>query len=318
MPTVLGDGHALFTREQYRALLEVAEAIAMHRDLEGLFHDLAQRLPCIVPFDYFNLVLHDPTRQVMRLHLLVTPEPSTISPGLELPIDESPGGLVWKTQQPLFVENAELETRFPRLTPRLLENGIQSFCSVPLTTALRPLGAMGFGSKQQRVYEEAEINFMQQVAKQVAVAVDNVLHDESAQAAQRQLMRERDRVRLLLEVNNAVVSHLSLDDLFPAVSACLRRVIDHDGSGLILLDPHTRRYRVHVLSFAKNESFIKEGSADSDCKTPANVAISTRKPAVLGEADLRRLAAEAQCAQHWLAAGARTFRSVPLLLPRRD
>src|SRR5262249_4623768 len=173
MPELLRDGHALFSREQYRALLEVAEAIAVHRDLKGLFHDLAQRLPRIVPFDYFNLVLHDPARQVMRLHLLVTPEPSTISPGMELPIDESPGGLVWKTQQPLVVENAALESRFPRLMPLLLENGVQSLCSVPLTTALRPLGAMGFGSTHRRVYEEAEVSFMQQVATQVAVAVDN-------------------------------------------------------------------------------------------------------------------------------------------------
>src|SRR5262249_29475512 len=152
--------------------------------------DLAQRLPRIVPFDYINLVLHDPARDVMRLHLLVVPEPSTIRPGLELPVDTSPGGVVWKTQQPLLVEDVARESRFPALTPLLLENSVQSFCSVPLTTALRRLGAMGFGSKHQRVYQEAEVSFMQQVAKQVAVAVDNVLHDESARAAQQQLTRE--------------------------------------------------------------------------------------------------------------------------------
>src|SRR5262245_38942989 len=192
MPAVLRDRQALFTREQYRTLLDVAEAIAVYRDLGELFQDLAQRLPRVVPFDYINLVLHDPARDVMRLHLLVTPEPTTISPGLELPVDESPGGLVWKTQQPLTVEDVARETRFPRLTPRLLENGVRSFCGVPLTTALRRLGAMGFGSTQRRLYHEAEVNFMQHVAKQVAVAVDNVLLDESARSAQRQLTRERD------------------------------------------------------------------------------------------------------------------------------
>ena len=105
---------------------------------------------------------------------------------------------------------------------------------VPLTTALRRLGAMGFGSMHCRAYAEAEVSFMQQVARQVAVAVDNALHVESIQAAQQQLARERDRVQLLLEVNNAVVSYLGLDDLFPAVSACLRKVIQHDGSALVL------------------------------------------------------------------------------------
>src|SRR5204862_6772410 len=131
----------------------------------------------------------------------------------------------------------------------------------------RRLGAMGFGVKQRRVYQEVELRFMQQVAKQVALAVDNVLHDESAQAAQRQLMHERDRVQLLLEVNNAVVAHLSLDELFPAVSACLRKVIQHDGSSLVLLDGEARRFRVHVLTFANNASFIEEGEAEMDSCT---------------------------------------------------
>jgi formate hydrogenlyase transcriptional activator len=316
MPGLQRDGPALFSREQYRALLEVAEAIAVHRDLEGLFRDLARRLPCIVPFDYFNLVLYDPTRHVMRLHLLVTPEPSTISPGLELPVDESPGGLVWKTQQPVVVEDAAQEGRFPKLTPLLLENGVHSFCSVPLTTALRPLGALGFGSLQRRVYQEAEVGFMQLVARQVAVAVDNVLHEESARAAQRQLTRERDRVRLLLEVNNAVVSHLSVDDLFPAVSACLRKVIQHDASGLLLFNPETRRYRVHILTFAKNESFIDEGQLESDggcMRSPAALAITTRKPAVFTEQDLQHLCSESHVARHLLNEGVKAFCSVPLL-----
>jgi FOG: GAF domain len=184
-------------RDRLRLLLEVSESIASHRDLSELFHDLAQRLPHIVPFDYINIVLHEPTREVMRLWLLVTSQPSTIRPGLELLVDESPGGLVWKTQQPLIVNDIMQERRFPKLTSMLRENGIQSFCVVPLTTAQRRLGAMGFGSLQKRTYQQAELNFMQQVAKQVAVAVDNVLHAESAQTAQQQLARERDRQQLV-------------------------------------------------------------------------------------------------------------------------
>jgi formate hydrogenlyase transcriptional activator len=302
---------------QYQALLEISEAITVHGDLNELIQDLAQRLPRIVPFDFINLVLHDPIHEVMRLHALVAPETSTIRPGLELPIDQSPAGLVWKSQRPFMVEDVAAEIRFPRLTPLLRENGVQSYCVVPLTTALRRLGSMGFGSMQRRVYQEPEVAFMQHVAKQVAVAVDNVLHDESARFAQEQLTHERDRVRLLLEVNNAVVSHLSLDELFPAVSACLRKVIQHDGSALVLYDEETRRYRVHVLSFAKNESFIEEGIADSDCRTPARMAMISRKPAVLGEQDLKGLAEESQCAKYWIAEGMRTFCSAPLLFHDR-
>src|SRR3989441_418583 len=60
---------------QRQALLEVAEAIALHRDLGELFHDLAGRLHRVVQFDYLNLVLHDTARNVMRLHILETSQP---------------------------------------------------------------------------------------------------------------------------------------------------------------------------------------------------------------------------------------------------
>jgi formate hydrogenlyase transcriptional activator len=302
-------------RDRLGLLLEVSESIASHRDLDEMFRDLGKRLPRIVPFDYINLLLHDPERNVMRLHLLAAPESSTIRPSMELPINETSAGLVWKSQQPFMVEDVATETRFPKLMSQLRENDVQSYCTVPLTSALRRLGAMSFGSLQRRVYQEVEVNFMQQVAKQVALAVDNVLHDESARFAQEQLTRERDRMRLLLEVNNALVSHLDLNDLFTAVSDCLRKVIQHDSSALVLCDQETRWYRVHTLNFAKNESFIEEGRIESDgcMKSPAAIAASTLQPEVFGEEDLKTMAAESPCAQYFLAEGVKAFCSVPLL-----
>jgi formate hydrogenlyase transcriptional activator len=300
-------------RDRLRLLLEVSESIASHRDLDELLRDLAQRLPHVVPFDYINVVLHEPGREVMRLWLLVASAPSTINPGLETPVDESPGGLVWKTQQPLIVNDIEQEDRFPKLTSRLRENRVQSFCVVPLTTAQRRLGAMGFGSMQRRTYQQVELDFMQQVAKQVAVAVDNALNAETALAAQEQLARERDRQRLLLEVNNAVVSHLGLEDLFTAVSACLRKVIQHDGSTLVLYDPDTRRYRVHVLDFANDKEFVEEGQATSECKCPSDLAFTTRKAVVYRKRDLEKLAVESEITQRLLDQGVSSLCSVPLV-----
>ena len=300
-------------RDRLRLLLEVSESISVHRDLNELFYDLSQRLPHIVPFDYINVVLHESERDVMRLRFLVTSKPSTIQPGLELPIDESPGGLVWTTQQPLIVNDVLQERRFPKLTSMLRENGVQSFCVVPLTTAQRRLGAMGFGSLQRKAYQTAELNFMQQVAKQVAVAVDNALNSETALASQQQLARERDRQQLLLEVNNAVVSNLSLEEVFTAVSACLRKVIQHDGSSLVLCDLETRQYRVHVLDFAKNTSFIEEGQMDQPCKAPAGAAITTKKPAVFQEQDLKNLSMGSKVCEHLLDEGVKSLCCVPLL-----
>ena len=67
---------------QLRLLLEVSESIASHRDIAALFQDLAQRLPRIVPFDLINLVLYDPTRDLMRVHALVVPH-------VAIPLDQA-------------------------------------------------------------------------------------------------------------------------------------------------------------------------------------------------------------------------------------
>ena len=300
-------------RDRLRLLLEVSESIASHRDLNELFRDLAKRLPRIVPFDYINLVLHDGARNTMRLHLLAVPDDSTFKAGMEFPIEESPGGLVWKTQQPLIVNDIAREDRFRDLVSRLRDNGVQSFCVVPLTTALRRLGAMGFGSLERRDYDEDEVAFMQEVAKLVAVAVDNVLHDESARAAQEQLARERDHLRLLLDVNNAVVSNLDMDAVFSSVSTSLQRVIRHDGCCLTLHEAESGYYRCHVLCAESSESFVEEGQADHSVTSPGCLAMSTKAPAVFSEHDLRTVWAESKIAQRLLADGVKSFCSVPLL-----
>jgi len=302
-------------RDRLRLLLEVSESIASHREIATLLQDLAQLLPRIVPFDVINIVLHDPVRNSMRLHALVAPEFNKARPGLEFSMDETTSKSVWENQQPVMVEDVEEEKNFPRLMAVLRENGVRSYCTVPLTSPLRQLGDMSFASAKKRTFSDSEIAFLQQVARQVAIAVDNVLHEESARQAQEQLARERDRVRLLLEVNNAVVSHLDLDDLFPAVSACLRRVIQHDGSALVLHDEHSRTFRVHLLRFANNESIIEEGEMGSDscAKGPSGIVMATRKATVFDEADLKKLSAESPCAQQMIAAGVRIYCSVPLL-----
>ena len=285
---ILPSREADLLHSQYQALLEISEAIAKHRDLSELFHDLAQRLPRVIPFDFINLVLHDSTREVMRLHALVGPESSTIRPGLELPIDESPAGLVWKSQQPLMVEVEDMaaESRFPKLTRLLRENDVQSYCVVPLTTALRRLGAMGFGSLQRKSYPKADFDFMQQVAKQVAVAVDNALNFQLAQSLQKQFKGERDHLSLLLEVNNALVSTLNLSELLSAVSASLRRLVPHEYASLSLYDPKTGCLQVHALNFPVDNRLYEECLSVPVEGTPTGLAYSSRKPVVLNREGL--------------------------------
>ena len=164
---------------------------------------------------FSTLVLHDPVRNVMRLHILETRIPTDKIVGKETPIEGHPAGWVWQSQQP-FVVSDEV-TRYPVFLQHLRDAGVHSMALVPLTTAQRRLGAMGFGTLQPQKITDTEIAFMQRVASQVAVAVDNALNLETSQAYQAQLSEERDRLRVLLEVNNVLVSSRELPELFRGI-----------------------------------------------------------------------------------------------------
>jgi formate hydrogenlyase transcriptional activator len=269
---------------QHQTLLEVAEAISQHRDLGELFHQLAERLHRVVQFEYLNLILHDPARNVMRLHILESEMPRNTRLGTEFPVGQTPSGWVWETQQPFILDDLEKETPFAALLRPLKENGVRSVCSLPLTTALRRLGVMSFGRRTPHQHTDDEIVFLQQVARQVAVAVDNALNFERAQAYQRQLAQERDRLRVMLEVNNAVVSKLDLDELLTAISASLRRVIHHEYTSLALFEPETNNMRMLTLDFPQGKGLIREEMRVSLEGSITGKAFRSRQPIVVDRA----------------------------------
>jgi formate hydrogenlyase transcriptional activator len=244
--------------EHYLTLLDVAKAIASHRNLSDLFQDLTARLHRVLDFHYLSVVLYDAAQHVMRLHNLEASKRSTLQPGAAFAVEDIPSGWVWQHQQPLVVRDLEQETRFPRVMEALREHSVRSFCCLPLTTAHRRLGAIAFGRTERGAYSPAEVAFAQLVAAHVAVAVDNALHAQEAQALQQQLAREHDRLHLLLEVNNSVVAHLDLRQLFQAISATLRRAMPCDYVGVALADVESHQLRLYALDFPAGQGFLQE------------------------------------------------------------
>jgi formate hydrogenlyase transcriptional activator len=295
---------------QYQALLEISEAIASHRELEQLFKDLAPRLHRVVEFDFANLILHEPMRRVMKSHVLETPDPSYVCPEGECPM-ETPGGWVWETQKPWVVSHLASDTRFPDLSNWLCDRGVQSLCVVPVTTALRKLGALAFGSRVEAAYSEVDVIFLHQVARQVAVAVDNALNFAQAQSVQAQLKDERDRLSLLLEVNNAVVSVLDLHELLNVVSASLRRLVPHEYASLSLYDAETQRLQIHALDFPVSKGLLQEGLSIPVEGSPTGRAIKTRQPVFITRTEIEQFGSD--IARRILAEGLKSALCLPLI-----
>src|SRR5882672_8441119 len=299
------------SRRQLEALLEVSEAIAQQRDLPALFHDLAARLHSVIDFDFLTLVLHDPARNVMRLHVLATRVPGEKSAGSESPVEGNPSGWVWQTQQSFVVSDAEEETRFPDFLKRLREHNVRSLAILPLTTAQRRLGSMGFGRLVPQRVTDTELQFMERVASQVAVAVDNALNFETSQAYQSQLARERDRLRVLLEINNVLITSRELPDLFSGIVKTLERVIHHDYTSLALLDSQTGLLKIHDLDFPGHQNLIKQEVTVPRDTSPSARAIADGQPFLARGTEIDRFQNEVIRALR--TAGVQTICCVPLI-----
>jgi formate hydrogenlyase transcriptional activator len=296
--------------DQYRALLAVSESIALNRDLDALFEDLAQRLRGVARFDYLNLVLHVPERNTMHLRVLASSRPAE-SVYVEMAIDDTPSGLVWQTQQPLVIDDVDSETRYPKLMQLLRDNGVRSSCILPLTTAQRRLGAMGLGSSDPCAYHSVDLDFLAQIARQVAVAVENVLNYEAVQCYQRELARERDRLRVVLDVTNAMVANLDLRELFRTVSELLRGLIRHEYASLVLVDAVHGQLRLEALDFPGGNPQIHEAHSASPEDSPAAGAMRTRQPLLWNRADAERF--PSAVIKRLLDAGLQSAVCIPLL-----
>ncbi len=263
--------------EQYLTLLELSKAIASHRDLSGLFHDLACRLRTLFNFRHLGVMLHDSSRNVMRLRLLETCEPTKWPAPTEVPMEGSIAGWVWQNQEPAVIHDIVSEDRFP-LAKTLLDHPVRAVCSLPLTTAHQRLGVLNFWSDKPGVYDHLDLEFAGLLAAQIAVAVE-------AQCHQQKLAHERDRCQLLLEIIHTLVSNLNLRELLSAISGCLRRVVPHDVAGLALHDPGINKLRVTALDFPEHEDVFIEGEIIDLEGTAGGRAFTTRQP-VIGDLDL--------------------------------
>jgi formate hydrogenlyase transcriptional activator len=280
------------SRRQLEALLEVSEAIAQQRELPALFHELAERLHRVIEFDFLSLILHDPKTNKMRLHILEAKEVPEDPTGSEYSIESTPSGQVFLTQEPFVLADTHQDGPYPEFLGRLRAYGVGSLAILPLTTAQRRLGAMGFGRFAAHQIAESELQFMQRAASQVAVAVDNGLNFAAAEKYQKQLARERDRLRVLLEINNILVSSRGLPDLFRGIVSAIERVIHLDYTSLALLEPVSGLLKIYALDFPGGQHLIQPETAVSRDASPAGEAITTGQTVIARGAELQRYSSE--------------------------
>jgi len=259
------DGSRLSAATRFESLVRVSNTIGMHRDPEKLFGALVKELHRVVHFDYIGVTIHDEKSNSFHKHSIDAETETAIPPNPELAIEESDAWRVYQSQTPLITSLEAHDAELSKFQEALKKRHIRCVCTLPLTTAHSKVGTLAFASKAADIYTAEEVCFLSVVADQIALAFDNALHFDAAQVSQQQLLKKKERLELLLELTNHVVSNLEFRDLLRAVAASTRRVMGCDGVGITLPDYDTSDLRIYALDFPlKDDSVQEEGLLPDD------------------------------------------------------
>jgi formate hydrogenlyase transcriptional activator len=162
----------------------------------------------LVRFDYIGVHIRDEKSNTFHRHSIDAETEAAIPPDPELAMEESDAWWVYQHQEFLITSLEARDARCSKFQEILKKYGIRCVCTLPLTTAHSKVGMLTFASKAPDIYTAEEVCFLSVVAEQIALAFDNALHFDAAQASQQQLRKKSERVGLLLELTNHVVSNL--------------------------------------------------------------------------------------------------------------
>jgi formate hydrogenlyase transcriptional activator len=298
---------------RYEALLRVSRAIARHTSVAELLRAISEQLHLVVPFDYLMLVLHDAQMDEMRL-VVLEPADTPFAPFVSMPLsDWGPARSVWETQRTLVVP-LKMEPLLGTPLEFLRGHGAQATCWLPLTTAHRQVGVLTFGSRHADQYAADAVAFMEQVAAHVAIAVDNAINFDDAQRLQGELREERDRLRLILDMNNLLVSRLDYPGLLEALSDSVARVVKHDVASIALLDRESNKLRLQALTYTDAPGVLEPNILLSLDGSPAGAALRAGTATVFRRAGLEEFAA--RDGPNVLSVGPQSLCCVPLVTRR--
>ncbi len=302
--------------KRYHTLLEISEAIAAHHHFSDFFQSLKSSLGRIIRFDSLGISLYDAEQRTSRLYMLEPDMPGEFPIGRIFRADETPNAWALETLQPYYAPDVEQDVRFPDLSRSMRRQGIGSCCVLPLYTARRRLGVLFFGASGKNAYPGEDIEFMQDAARQIAVALENLLNHEAAAAMQLELASERDHLELLLDVSHAVAAELEIRKLFVSISTCLRKLLKAEFASLTLIDEDTGLLRRLSLDFPGSRGVFEENVLLPREGTPAGEALSKRAPVLWLREKLESVK------QPWAGAllreGLVEFCAAPLISRRRE
>jgi formate hydrogenlyase transcriptional activator len=263
------------SEEKNRILLQINNAIITNLTQQALLHSISEALHPVFPFDRCAITLYQPERDSFRF-LAVEGELHSdyFRTGLEFSRDETCGSWVFEHLRPLVRRDLEKEREYAN-ERRLAAEGIRSMCVVPLALQGECIGLLSLVSQQKNRYSDEDAVFLQEVANQVALAIQNMQSYQEIDSLKARLEKENVYLREELHTEHnfeeivgnspALLKVLhTVDQVAPTDSTVLIYGETGTGKELVARAIHSRSARNGRALVNVNCSAISAGLVESE------------------------------------------------------
>ena len=249
------------SKKKYRLLLQISNAIMQHRTRDGLFREITGVLDAVFHFDHISILLKQPAEE--NSWYFFAPSLGIRVPGF--PLDRFPssqGGIPLQAmqQKKTIIADIAHEPHYPE-SEFLHRAGLLWVVCTPLVMWNTVIGSFQLCYKNKPDFSDDNIDMFEQVARQVALAVENMLAYEKLDTLKNQLTEEKSylkkEIASLADSNRMVYSSSVMAGIMDDIS----NVASTDSTVLITGETGTGKdmiaRNIHDLSKRSKNTFIK-------------------------------------------------------------
>ena len=256
-------------RDRLRLLLDITNGVTSKLDLRGLVEVLSRSLFSVTRADFCALLLPDEDSEQLRLTILYNPESrGALRDGGKIPVRGAPCGKAFRTGKTQYFKSLDEVRDDPEsygsgvgrhFIERTIAEGLVSGCDLPLIGRNGVVGVLAAIKRSENAFSKDDVSFLERVAGQVAVAVENAISYETAikdrdlETKQRRYLEEEIRAEFgeIVGKSSALKTALSLVSVVaPTDSSVL--IQGETGTGKELV-----ARAIHKLSGRSEKAFVK-------------------------------------------------------------
>jgi formate hydrogenlyase transcriptional activator len=246
------------TEDRYRTLLDASSTVADQPTVKAVLQSFRGLLSSSCRLHGAFLYVLDDDGEVLRvLQFDREPDAPAIKTGTKISRIGA-AAQVLDEQKPVFLPDVSQEMlKHPELVPFAAESVGRSTYVFPVSTSHKRYGILVVTKDRGQEFVPEDVELLSSLASHVAVALECALARDNAELYHREVVKQRDRLSLLLEINNHIVSKLEADELFQAVAGSMRKHLGNDLTSLWLFNKQSGSLERRFLDFPTGKGFLE-------------------------------------------------------------